>query len=61
MNEIQIKAEMQSELSKLIFLNMLSRGIITKEEYFKLRDKLIEELHPIVGELERGTPWLIDE
>jgi hypothetical protein len=49
------------ELARLVMLQLLSDGVITESEYFKIRDKLIDELLPIVGELERGLPWLIDE
>ena len=61
MNQNQTKTEVQYELCKLILLNLMEDGIISPQEYFLLRDKLIEELQPIVGELERGLPWLIDE
>ena len=61
LNKQETKTEMTMELARLVFLNMLAEGVITGDEYFKLRDKLIDELHPIVGELERGLPWLIDE
>ena len=61
LNTQETKTETKMELARLVFLNMLAEGVITGDEYFKLRDKLIDELHPIVGELERGLPWLIDE
>jgi len=61
MNQNQTKTEVQYELCKLILLNLMADGVISQQEYFLLRDKLIEELQPIVGELERGLPWLIDE
>lgn len=61
LNKQETKTEMMMELARLVFLNLLADGVITEDEYLKLRDKLIDELHPIVGELERGLPWLIDE
>ena len=61
LNAAETKTETQFELARLVFLNLLADGVITGDEYLKLRDKLIDELHPIVGELERGLPWLIDE
>lgn len=61
LNKQETKTEMMMELARLVFLNLLADGVITGDEYLKLRDKLIDELHPIVGELERGLPWLIDE
>ena len=61
LNNQETKTEMMMELARLVFLNLLADGVITGDEYLKLRDKLIDELHPIVGELERGLPWLIDE
>ena len=61
LNTQETKTETKMELARLVMLQLLSDGVITESEYFKLRDKLIDELHPIVGELERGLPWLIDE
>ena len=61
LNTQETKTETTMELARLVMLQLLSDGVITESEYFKLRDKLIDELHPIVGELERGLPWLIDE
>ena len=61
LNTQETKTETTMELTRLVMLQLLSNGVITEGEYFKIRDKLIDELHPIVGELERGLPWLIDE
>ena len=61
LNKQETKTETKMELARLVMLQLLSDGGITESEYFKIRDKLIDELHPIVGELERGLPWLIDE
>ena len=61
LNTQETKTETTMELARLVMLQLLSDGVITESEYFKIRDKLIDELHPIVGELERGLPWLIDE
>ena len=61
LNTQETKTETTMELARLVMLQLLSDGGITEGEYFKSRDKLIDELHPIVGELERGLPWLIDE
>ena len=61
LNTQETKTETTMELARLVMLQLLSDGVITEGEYFKIRDKLFDELHPIVGELERGLPWLIDE
>ena len=61
LNTQETKTETKMELAQLVMLQLLFDGVITESEYFKIRDKLIDELHPIVGELERGLPWLIDE
>lgn len=61
MNKNQTKTEVQYELAKLILLNLITEGAITHQEFFLVRDKLIDEFQPIVGKLERGFPWLINE
>ena len=61
MNQNSTKTEVQYELCKLILLNLMAEGVISRGDYLLLRDKLIDELQPVVGELERGLPWLIDE
>lgn len=61
MNQNPTKTEVQYELCKLILLNLMAEGVISRGDYLLLRDKLIDELQPVVGELERGLPWLIDE
>ena len=61
LNTQETKTETKMELARLVMLQLLSDGVITESEYLKIRDQLIDELHPIVGELERGLPWLIDE
>lgn len=59
MNQNPTKTEVQYELCKLILLNLMAEGVISRGDYLLLRDKLIDELQPVVGELERGLPWLI--
>ena len=61
MNQNPTKTEVQYELCKLILLNLMAEGVISRGDYLLLRDKLIDELQPVVGELERKLPWLIDE
>lgn len=61
LNQNPTKTEVRYELCKLILLNLMAEGVISQRDYLLLRDKLIDELQPIVGELERGLPWLIDE
>ena len=61
LNQNPTKTEVQYELCKLILLNLLAEGVISRGDYLLLRDKLIDELQPVVGELERRLPWLIDE
>lgn len=61
MNQNPTKTEVQYELCKLILLNLLAEGVISRGDYLLLRDKLIDKLQPVVGELERRLPWLIDE
>ena len=61
MNQNPTKTEVQYELCKLILLNLMAEGVISRGDYLLLRDKLIDELQPVVGELERRLPWLIDE
>jgi len=61
LNQNPTKTEVQYELCKLILLNLMAEGVISRGDYLLLRDKLIDELQPVVGELERGLPWLIDE
>ena len=61
LNKNPTKTEVQYELAKLILLNLIAEGVITHQEFLLVRDKLIDEFQPIVGELERGFPWLINE
>ena len=61
LNQNPTKTEVQYELCKLILLNLMAEGVISRGDYLLLRDKLIDELQPVVGELERKLPWLIDE
>jgi len=50
--------DVKYRLGKIILLNFLDLGLITEEEFKIMRDKLIEEYKPIIGELERGAPWV---
>ena len=46
LNKQETKTETKMELARLVMLQLLSDGVITESEYFKIRDKLIDELHP---------------
>ena len=61
MTRTQAEAETRYRLSNFIMLNLYKRGIISREQYIEIRDKLIDEYKPIIGELERGLPWILDE
>ena len=55
------EAETRYRLGNFIMLNLYKRGVITREQYLEIRDKLIDEYQPVIGELERGLPWILDE
>ena len=55
------EAETRYRLGNFIMLNLHKRGVITREQYLEIRDKLIDEYQPVIGELERGLPWILDE
>ena len=44
LNTQETKTETKMELARLVMLQLLSDGVITESECFKLRDKLIDEL-----------------
>ena len=48
--------DVKYRLGKPILLNFLDLGLISEDEFRMMRDKLIEEYKPVIGELERGTP-----
>ena len=48
-------------LGNFIMLNLYKQGVITREQYLEIRDRLIDEYKPIIGGLERGLPWILDE
>ena len=43
LNTQETKTETTMELARLVMLQLLSDGVITEGEYFKIRDKLIDE------------------
>ena len=49
--------EMDYRLTETIFLQMTKAGMLSIREYEVLRDRLIEELDPIIGAVERGFPY----
>ena len=53
--------EVKYRLGKLILLNFLDLELISEDEFRVMRDKLIDEYKPIIGELERGAPWVRNE
>jgi len=53
--------DVKYRLGKLILLNFLDLGLISEDEFRMMRDKLIEEYKPVIGELERGAPWVKNE
>lgn len=53
--------DVKYRLGKLILLNFLELDLISEDEFRTMRDKLIEEYEPIIGELERGAPWVKNE
>ena len=55
------EAETRYRLSNFIMLNLYKQGVITREQYLEIRDRLIYEYKPIIGGLERGLPWILDE
>ena len=61
MERKEAEAETRFRLGNFIMLNLYKRGVITREQYLEIRDRLIDEYNPINGELERGLPWILDE
>ena len=61
MERKEAEAETRFRLSNFIMLNLYKQGVITREQYLEIRDRLIDEYNPIIGELERGLPWILDE
>jgi len=53
--------EIKYRLGKLVYSNLLQRGYITEEQFKRLRERLIDETHTVIGELERGAPWVKNE
>ena len=49
--------EMDYRLAETIFLQMTTAGMMSIEEYEVLRDRLIDELDPVIGAVERGIPY----
>ena len=61
MERKEAEAETRFRLANFIMLNLYKQGVITREQYLEIRDRLIDEYNPIIGELERGLPWILDE
>ena len=61
MERKEAEAETRFRLSNFIMLNLYKQGVITREQYLEIRDRLIDEYKPVIGELERGLPWILDE
>ena len=53
--------DVKYRLGKLILLNFLELDLISEDEFRAMRDKLIEKYKPVIGELERGAPWVRNE
>ena len=49
------ETEIDYRLAEHIFFLMWENGLITDAQYEKMRDDLLNELKPIIGELERGV------
>ena len=54
MNSEKYEADIKYRLAEIIAFSLATEGLITPEEYELLRDALIDEYKPIIGELERG-------
>ena len=50
------EAEIKYRIGEFIFIEMLRKGKISRKDFRKLRDRLIDLYHPVIGELERGQP-----
>ena len=51
------EAEIKYRIGEFIFVEMLRKGKLSRRNFRKLRDRLIDLYHPvIIGELERGQP-----
>ena len=46
--------EMKYRLGKYIFLQLVQEGILTQEQYEKLRNNLLDVYRPVIGELDSG-------
>lgn len=57
----QKSGDVKYRLGKLILLNFHEMGMISKAEFCAMRDKLIDEYKPTIGELERGAVWVKNE
>lgn len=51
---MQQETEIDYRIAEHIFFLMWENGLITEKQYMKMRDDLIDELKPVIGELERG-------
>ena len=49
-------AEIKYRIGEFVFIEMLRSGKLSRREFRKLRDRLINLYHPVIGELERGQP-----
>ena len=48
------ETEIDYRLAEHIFFQMWKNGLITDAQYEEMRDELLDELKPVIGELERG-------
>ena len=53
MERKEAEAETRFRLGNFIMLNLYKQGVITREQYLEIRDRLIDENKPIIGELEK--------
>ena len=50
------EAEIKYRIGEFIFIEMLRNGNLSRRDFRKLRDRLIDLYHPVIGKLERGQP-----
>ena len=50
------EAEIKYRIGEFIFIEMLRKRQLSRRDFRKLRDRLIDLYHPVIGELERGQP-----
>ena len=50
------EAEIKYRIGEFIFIEMLREKKLSRRDFRKLRDRLIDLYHPVIGELERGQP-----